>query len=123
MILLEQLSSFSVIHSLLYTFFLLLFAHYLADFPLQGDFLAKAKSKDNAIEGVPCWIPMTAHCGIHGGLVMIITNSVLLGMFEFISHYIIDSVRCSKEISFPIDQYFHVLIKVIILILWFSFMV
>lgn len=121
MFLLEQLNSYSVLHDIFYTFFLLVFAHYLADFPLQGDFLAKIKNKEFAIEGVPWWIGMTAHCGIHGGFVMIITNSVLLGIFEFVTHYLIDCVRSSKEISFSTDQYFHILTKIIILILWIGF--
>jgi hypothetical protein len=50
------------------TWFLLLFVHALADFPLQGEFLSKAKDpRNNPFE---IWfICLWAHCMIHAGLV------------------------------------------------------
>lgn len=53
---------------------LLVFAHFLAYYPLQGDFLAKAKNRNTAIPGVPWWQAMTAHCGIHAGFVLVLTS-------------------------------------------------
>ena len=52
---------------------LLLAAHALCDYPLQGDFLAKAKNPAQPIPGVPWWCAMAAHCAIHAGAVLLVT--------------------------------------------------
>lgn len=92
--------------------FLLLFAHALADYPLQGDFLSKAKNRTAALPGVPWYQAMGAHAVIHGGFVYIITGSVTLGIFEVIAHFVIDNLKCEGEISFNLDQALHVACKV-----------
>lgn len=101
------------------TFLLLLFAHCLADFPLQGDFLAQAKDRRSAI-GRTVWPEcLIAHAVIHGGAVLLVTASPLLAIYETASHAAIDYAKCEKWISFRTDQVLHVLCKVVwVLLLW-----
>lgn len=91
---------------------LLLFGHFLADYPLQGDFLAKAKNRKNPIAGVPWYHGLIAHSAIHGGCVGVITGSVWIGVAEAVVHALIDDAKCSNRISYNVDQLLHVLFKV-----------
>ena len=92
---------------------LLIFAHFLADYPLQGDFLAKGKNRRNPIPGIPFWHPLTAHATIHGGFVGIITGSIWLGLAETIVHWITDDLKCRGKISYNVDQAIHLACKFI----------
>lgn len=92
---------------------LLIAGHALADYPLQGDFLAKAKNRKAPIPGVPWYQAMAAHSIIHGGLVGIITGSIYLGVAEIVAHWIIDDAKCLRWISFNQDQLMHLLCKVV----------
>lgn len=93
------------------TLFLLLFWHLLADYPLQGDFLAKAKNEKTAIPGIPWWQAMAAHCGIHAGGVYLITGLWYLAAAEFFLHFLIDNAKCLGLIGFNRDQLAHALCK------------
>lgn len=101
------------------TLMLLLFAHCLADFPLQGDFLAQAKDRHSAV-GRAIWPEcLAAHSVIHGGAVLLVTASPLLAVFETVAHAAIDYAKCEKLISFRTDQLLHVLCKVVwVLLPW-----
>jgi hypothetical protein len=90
----------------------LLTAHAICDYPLQGDFLAKAKNRHAAMPGVPWYQAMGAHAVIHGGSVAAITGIWWLGVAEAVAHFIIDDLKCSEEIDFNTDQILHVLCKV-----------
>lgn len=92
---------------------LLLAAHALADYPLQGDFLAKAKNRANPIPGVPWFHGLLSHAAIHGGFVGIITGSLTLGLAEFVVHCLIDDAKCMGRISYNQDQALHVACKVL----------
>lgn len=94
------------------TFLLLIFAHWVADYPLQGEFLAKAKQ-----EGPLRAYHLMAHAGIHGGAVMIITGSLFLGLTEWIAHTIIDELKVKGKTTFAIDQALHILCKAIYVII------
>lgn len=101
--------------------FWLLVGHVLADYPLQGDFLAKAKNRFAPIPGVPWWQALSAHALIHGGMVGLITGYWWFGLFEFAAHWRIDYAKCKGDISFNEDQYLHVLCKfvwVVWVLLW-----
>lgn len=91
----------------------LLFWHALADYPLQGDFLAKAKNKSLAIPGVPWWQALGAHSLIHAGGVAAITGSIWLGVAEFVAHASIDHAKCTGRIGFNTDQALHVACKLV----------
>jgi hypothetical protein len=90
---------------------LMVFAHALADYPLQGEFLSKAKA--NLIPGINHRIAMIMHCIIHAGFVFIITGSVLLFIAEYTLHYAIDTAKVKGKINFEQDQCLHLLCKVL----------
>lgn len=94
---------------------LLFCGHALADYPLQGDFLARGKNHTAPIPGVPWRQCLTAHCLIHGGTVTLITGSVWLGLYEATAHWIIDYGKCSGWYGFNADQALHYICKVV----WF----
>ena len=90
---------------------LLVCAHALCDYPLQGDFLSKAKNNRQPIPGVPAWQAMSAHCAIHAGAVMLITGFWIFAVFEFVVHYVTDRAKCNGFIGYNQDQAIHVLCK------------
>lgn len=92
-------------------FLSLLVGHAVCDYPLQGDFLAKAKNHKAAIPGVPAWQALVWHAMIHAGCVGYITGAVALGAFEFFAHVAIDYAKCDNEITFNQDQALHVVCK------------
>lgn len=88
---------------------LLLVGHALADYPLQGDFLAKAKF--GTIPGIPGWYALAIHSLIHAGFVLWFTNSVILAGVEFAAHCTIDTLKINNRISFMVDQALHITCK------------
>lgn len=92
--------------------FWLLAAHALADFPLQGDFLARAK--DHTTELGRSWWPIAlpAHALIHGAFVARVTGSVRLGWVETVAHLLIDRAKCEGKTNIYQDQAMHVACKV-----------
>lgn len=109
---------------MLWVFAMLLGWHALADYPLQGDFLARAKNHTAPIPGVPWYQALGAHAVIHGVGVMYITGSLMLGVGEVVVHCVIDWTKCSNpadDTTFNIDQAFHVaskLLWVALLVVW-----
>lgn len=107
-------------------FFLLLMGHALADFPLQGDFLSRGKNRnmkppqlaDGKETPNRLWIYlMSAHSLIHAFFVWAFTGSVLLGFAEFVIHWIIDALKCEGRTSFELDQWLHIITKIVFVIL------
>lgn len=99
-------------------FGLLVFAHMLGDYPLQGEFLAKAKNRFAPLCGVPWYQALAAHSLIHGGLVGIVTGSIWLGLAETLLHAWIDDLKCRNRIGYNLDQALHLLCK----LLWVGLM-
>lgn len=95
----------------MHTFLLLLAGHGVADYPLQGDFLAKGKNHKAPLPGIPWWQCLIWHAAIHGGAVGLITGSALLGVCEFAIHCLIDYGKCDGWFGFNVDQLLHVLCK------------
>lgn len=91
----------------------LLVAHAVCDYPLQGDFLSKAKNATAPIPGVPWQQALGAHAAIHGGAVWLLTGHWWLGALEAALHAIIDDAKCRGRISFNQDQALHALCKVV----------
>lgn len=91
--------------------FLLIAAHALADYPLQGEFLSKAKNRANAIPGVPWYHGLFPHALIHGGFVALITGVWWLGLAETAVHAWTDDSKCMGRISYNADQAVHVTCK------------
>lgn len=92
--------------------FLLVCAHALADYPLQGDFLARAKNRRDPLPGMPWYHALGAHAAIHAGFVALLTGSVWLGLAEFVAHAATDHAKCAGRIGFDTDQAIHVACKV-----------
>lgn len=92
--------------------FLLMFCHFLADYPLQGDFLAQAKNRNTAV-GKVFWLhALTAHAVIHGGFVLLITGSIWLALAEVLIHAVTDFLKCDNLITLNTDQFIHIACKV-----------
>jgi hypothetical protein len=97
-------------------FFWLLVGHSLADYPLQGEFLALAKRR-GGMRSVPWQTALAAHSTIHAGAVALVTGSVILGLFEFAFHSLIDFAKCEgmfgedQAHAFSVDQGLHVVCK------------
>lgn len=92
---------------------LLIFAHALADYPLQGEFLARAKNRCNPIPGFPWWQALGAHAVIHAGFVGMLTNSVGLAIAELCVHFFTDDLKCRGRIGLNTDQAIHVGCKIV----------
>ncbi len=94
-------------------FFALLVVHALADFPLQGSYLARQKVRASADGTVEWVVALIAHSLIHAGAVWLITGSRVLAVTEFILHALIDSGAGKKRLSMWADQSLHVVCKLI----------
>lgn len=86
----------------------LIAAHWLADYPLQGQFLSEAK-----VKGPLRLYHLVAHAGIHGGAVALVTGSVWLGIAEWLAHTAIDEAKVRGWTNFATDQALHVACKVL----------
>ena len=99
-------------------FFALSIGHAIADFPLQGEFLAITKNrrlllrlKDPA-RPPEMWIAsMAAHCLIHAGMVWWITGSALFAAIELVIHWTLDVLKCEGRTTFNADQLMHLACK------------
>lgn len=95
------------------TFFLLVAGHYLADYPLQGDFLAKAKNRHTEI-GKNIWPhALFAHSMIHSVFVLFVTGSIGLAVAELVMHGATDFLKCEGLINDHQDQFIHLLCKLV----------
>jgi hypothetical protein len=90
----------------------LVFGHYLADFPLQGYFLEKAKNP-STVEGKDIWPhALFAHCMIHAGFVLLFTGSIIAMVVQILTHGITDYWKIKNKLSFGFDQYVHLLVMI-----------
>lgn len=101
------------------TLFLLIAGHFLCDYPLQGDFLAKGKNHRSPIPGFPAWQLLTAHCAIQAGMVALLTGSWILGLCEFGAHFLTDYAKCDERINFNEDQFIHLTCKLAWWTVWY----
>lgn len=97
-------------------FLALIVGHFICDYPLQGDFLARGKNHKQPLPGVPWWQCLFAHAAIHGGMVAIIVQAFVpgawwLGLFEFLFHALTDAEKCEGVITFNKDQFLHLWCK------------
>jgi hypothetical protein len=105
---------------------LLLLAHLLADYPLQGDFLANMKGKRILL--------MISHCGIWTGCIVVaaaylgIPPTTGLLAFLFVGHFLADEAKAQRWWFYEnldplgaalwVDQSFHVLQILCVLFFW-----
>ncbi len=102
--------------------FWLIVGHFLADYPLQGDFLATAKDRNSPVGAIFWRHALTAHAVIHAGFVALFTGSLLLAVFEAVMHALTDHLKCQKKISLNADQAIHLHCKVawVLLACWWA---
>lgn len=98
---------------MLTTAFFLFASHFLFDFPLQGDAVARGKNRnaDKALYGVPWAYWLTSHAFCHAMGVALVTGSVELGFCELLAHWVIDFFKCEGKYSIHVDQALHLLCK------------
>lgn len=100
------------------TLFKLICGHALADFVLQPDAMGYGKNRNDKIHDkeqslFPHWYYwMTAHALVHGGMVYLITNSLVLGLVETAIHWVTDFAKCEGWIGLHTDQGIHIGCKV-----------
>ncbi len=94
-------------------FLMLLFGHYVMDYPFQGDFLARAKNRMAPVPHVPWYQAMFAHAFMHSGVVYFVTGLWWLAVLELVTHFIIDDLKCRGELTFNQDQFSHVFCKIV----------
>lgn len=89
----------------------LICCHFLLDFGIQGDFVAKFKARiiDGNTNTMWKWV-LTAHAAAHTLPILLLTKSIPLGLLMFTSHFIIDMLKCEQKIDFNQDQTFHLII-------------
>jgi len=92
---------------------LMVLAHALGDYPLQGEFLSRAKSRANPVPGVPWYQALAAHSIIQGGLVGLVTGSLWLGLAEAVVHALVDDAKCMGRLTFNQDQALHIACKIV----------
>lgn len=97
--------------------FWLVVGHVMADFPLQGDFLAKAKNHRTAIAGIPWWLCLAAHTIICGAGVALVLGP-FWGMVEAVVHYFVDYAKNEGwfgggEKAFVTDQAIHLVCRLV----------
>lgn len=116
-----------MIHFFHSSFFVLVFwlivGHVIADYPLQGDFLAQGKNRNTPVGKVFWPHALFAHSMIHAGFVALFTGSVVLGVLEALVHAVTDWLKCEGKISLRTDQSIHIVCKVIwaLIAMWFLY--
>ncbi len=96
---------------------LMLAGHLVGDFVLQPAPMSSGKNRNKSREqfddGFPQWYYwLSAHASAHGLIVYFITGSILFLVLEFLSHWMIDFIKCDKLINLHQDQALHILTKV-----------
>ena len=90
------------------TFIYLIAAHFLCDFALQGDYMARVKKP----YAFPEWgWALSGHAIIHGAAVTWILGNLFLGLAEMFVHLVTDAVKCQDRISYHTDQWIHLISK------------
>lgn len=100
--------------------FLMLAAHVVCDYPLQGEWLAKAKNPNlQLVPGEIIWPgALTSHALIHSAAVYLITGMWALALLEFCFHWLIDYEKCNGRFSYNQDQELHMACKVVWAVIW-----
>lgn len=101
-------------------FFAFVIAHALADFPLQGDYLAREKQRRTASSRESWIVALSAHSAIHAGGVWIVSGLALVGLVELILHWLIDWGKGEDRFGYATDQILHLACKAcyVLVIFW-----
>jgi hypothetical protein len=108
-------------HSATTLLYLLIFGHFVADYPLQGPYLSEAKNPDSALGQNGVWKhALFAHAYIQSGFVLLFTGSLHCAVIELVAHAFIDYGKCKKYITYNTDQALHIACKVLYLFVVFG---
>lgn len=91
--------------------------HALADFPLQGEYLAHFKARKHSKTPGDWVIALSAHSLIHAGGIWLLTGSAAYAFAEFILHVIIDFLKGEDYYGLVTDQILHLSCKVVYVVL------
>ena len=98
-------------HGPLALFAAFLVMHALADFPLQGDYLARHKSRRFADSRSDWIISLSAHCVIQAGGVWLVSGSLTIAACELVLHGLIDLGKGEQKFGIATDQLLHLSCK------------
>lgn len=104
---------------MLHLFWLLIVGHALCDFPLQGDFLARAKDHTRPMVGVSWLMCLMLHSVIQAGMVGLVMGNLIYGSCEFVMHAVIDYGKNANYIGFGMDQALHIICKMMWVAAWY----
>lgn len=99
-------------HTGLSLLLLLGMAHFLCDFGLQSDRMAREKCPGNDLT-LPWGWWLVAHASMHGLAVAVFTGVPLLGLAELVVHAVIDRMKCAGAYGLAVDQTLHMGCKVL----------
>lgn len=85
--------------------------HALADFPLQGDYLASQKTRAAASSRSDWIVALVAHCVIQAGGVWLVSGSIALAAVELVLHALIDLGKGEGKFGILTDQGLHLACK------------
>ena len=91
-------------------FVLLAMGHFVGDFVVQNDRMAIEKCA-GCDKTLPWGWWLTAHAACHGLIVALITGLPLLGLAEWVLHWLIDWGKCRQCYNLKIDQLMHLACK------------
>jgi capsular polysaccharide biosynthesis protein len=108
-------------------FYQLVLGHFVADFALQSEAMARGKNRNRKPENVPpgqqvmpvwpYWL--SAHAGIHATAVYVVTHVWWLSLAELVLHASIDFMKCENKLTIHQDQALHYVCKALYaLIVW-----
>jgi len=90
-------------------FLMLVAGHYLADYALQSDFMAKNKA--DALKTAMGFHTLTAHAAIQGLVAGLLSQNFTIGIVVAITHWIIDYGKAAKNwYGINIDQFLHIFV-------------
>ncbi|MBN8460120.1 MAG: DUF3307 domain-containing protein [Verrucomicrobia bacterium] len=85
--------------------------HFVADFPLQGEYLARNKVRCHAASASEWIVALCAHSAIQAGGVWLVTGSPDFAAVEFGLHALIDLAKGERKFGLLADQIMHLACK------------
>lgn len=97
------------------TLWLLLLSHFVCDFSLQSDWVAKHKVPGSA----PFWLwVLVSHAATHAAGTYLVTHSVQASVTQLAAHLLIDFFKGIGTYGFDFDQWLHIATA---LVIWLAF--
>lgn len=80
--------------------------HYLGDYVLQTDYIAKGKNTDDYL--------LFVHCVLYTLPFVFVFDEWYYLLIIFVTHIIVDKLKCKGRINIVIDQILHISILIVI---------